>query len=209
VYTGESLRPYRQWLKATSYEAMASLGGSFRSDNIADYYLTPWDLGYGQFVRFDHDFVGRAALERMAAAPHRAKVTLVWNGHDVEQALGSLFADTSDIAKYIDLPLANYATLPYDRVVSGGQTIGLSTYTGYNFNERAMLSLAILDNEHSQPGTQVTVVWGEENGGTTKPTVERHRQVEVRAIVQPAPISEVARVGYRPGVSQGEASRNR
>ena len=202
VYTSESMRAYRQWLKPTSYEAMASLGGSFRSDNIADYYLTPWDLGYGPFVKFDHDFVGRAALEQMAVAPRRSKVTLVWNGDDVERALGSLFAHgdaiTGDIAKYIDLPLANYATLPYDRVSSGNRTIGLSTYTGYNFNERAILSLAIIDNEHSEPGTQVTLMWGEENGGTTKPTVERHKQVEIRATVQPAPISEVARVGYRP-----------
>ena len=192
------MRAYREWLKPTSYEAMASLGGSFRSDNIADYYLTPWDLGYGQFVRFDHDFVGRAALEKMAGATSRTKVTLVWNGDDVERALGSLFTDRGDIAKYIDLPLANYATLPYDKVISGNKTVGLSTYTGYNFNERAMLSLAIVDNEYSVPGTQVTVVWGEENGGTAKPTVERHTQVEIRATVQPAPISEVARVGYRP-----------
>ena len=36
VYTGEAMRAYRQWLKPTSYEAMASLGGSFRSDNIGD-----------------------------------------------------------------------------------------------------------------------------------------------------------------------------
>ena len=41
VYTGEAMKPYRQWLKGTSYEAMASLGGSFHSSNIADYYLTP------------------------------------------------------------------------------------------------------------------------------------------------------------------------
>ena len=62
----------------------------------------------------------------------------------------------------------------------------------------AMLSLAIVDNELSEPGTEVSVVWGEENGGTTKPTVERHAQMEIRATVQPVPISEVARVGYRP-----------
>jgi glycine cleavage system aminomethyltransferase T len=198
IYTGAALRKYREWLKPTAYEAMASLGGSFSSDNIADYYLTPWDLGYGQFVKFDHDFVGRAALERMAANPPRSKVTLVWNGGDVERALGSLFNNGGDIAKYIDLPLANYATLPYDRVMSGEKQIGISTYTGYNFNERAMLSLAIVNNEYSRPGTEVTVVWGEENGGTTKPTVERHVQANIRAVVQPAPISEVARVAYRP-----------
>ena len=203
VYTGESLKSYRQWLKPTSYEAMASLGGSFRSASIADYYLTPWDLGYGQFVKFDHDFVGRAALEKMAAHPPRSKVTLVWNGDDVARALGSLFDDRGDIAKYIDLPLANYATLPYDTVKSGGRQVGLSTYTGYNFNERAMLSLGIVNNEFSRPGTEVTVVWGEEKGGTAKPTVERHVQTEIRAIVQPAPISEVARVAYRPRLQQG------
>ena len=198
IYTGQSLQGYREWLKPTSYEAMASLGGSFVSANIADYYLTPWDLGYGPFVKFDHDFVGRAALEKLAVNPGRTKVTLVWNGADVERALGSLFSDNDDIAKYIDLPLANYATLPYDRMLSGNTTVGVSTYTGYNFNERALLSLAIVDNDYSRPGTEVTVVWGEESGGTNKPTVERHVQAKIRATVQPAPISEVARVAYRP-----------
>ena len=199
IYTSPALKAYREWLKPTSYEAMASLGGSFTSANIADYYLTPWDLGYGQFVRFDHDFVGRTALEKLAAHPGRTKVTLVWNGDDVARALGSLFDDRGGhITKYIDLPLANYATLPYDTVLSGERTAGLSTYTGYNFNERAMLSLAIVDNDVSRPGTEVTVVWGEEKGGTTKPTVERHVQARIRAVVQPAPISETARVAYRP-----------
>src|SRR5262245_58558220 len=198
IYSGEKMKPYRQWLPGTSYEAMASLGGSFYSSSIADYYLTPYDLGYGPFVKFDHDFIGRAALEKMAANPPRRKVTLLWNGDDVARAMGSLFHEGGDIAKYIDLPLANYATLPYDKVMSHGKTIGLSTYTGYNFNERAMLSLAILNNEFSEPGTQVTLVWGEEGRGTTKPTVERHGQAEIRATVAPVPISAVARDAYRP-----------
>jgi vanillate/3-O-methylgallate O-demethylase len=198
IYTGEPLKPYRQWLTDRSYEAMASLGGSFYSDNIADYYLTPYDLGYGPFVKFDHDFVGRAALEKMAVNQQRKKVTLVWNGDDVTRAVGSLFHDDPEITKYIDLPLANYASLPYDKVVRHGRFVGLSTYTGYNFNERAMLSLAMLDAASAEPGTEVTLVWGEEGGGSPKPTVERHRQVEIRATVQPAPISEVARVSYRP-----------
>ena len=142
--------------RAKSYEATASLGGSFYSDDITDYYLTPWDLGYGPIVKFDHDFVGRAALGRMAGNPKRKKVTLVWNGDDVARAFGSLFASGGDIAKYIDLPLANYSTLPYDKVLKHGKTVGISTYTGYTYNERAMVSLAIVDNEHSEPGTEVT-----------------------------------------------------
>jgi len=38
----------------------------------------PWDIGLGHLVKFDHDFIGRAALEQMAGKPHRRKVTLVW-----------------------------------------------------------------------------------------------------------------------------------
>ena len=33
-----------------------------------------------------------------------------------------------------------------------GKTVGLSTYTGYTYNERAMISLAMVDVEHSEPG---------------------------------------------------------
>jgi vanillate/3-O-methylgallate O-demethylase len=198
VYVGDRMKGYRQWLRAASYEAMASLGGSFDSDDITDYYLTPYELGYGPFVKFDHDFVGRPALEKLAGRTRRTKVTLVWNGSDLARVFGSLFEPGGDAAKYIDLPLANYATLPYDKVVRDGTVVGLSTYTGYTFNERALISLAVIDVEHSAVGTEVTVVWGEAGRGSAKPTVERHRQVEIRATVAPVPISEVARVAYRP-----------
>ena len=197
IYTGEKLKPYRQWLTSKSYEAMASLGGSFVSDDINDYYLTPYDLGYGPFVKFDHDFIVREALEKIATNQARQKLTLVWNGDDVARAFRSLF-DDGDIGKYIDLPLANYSTLPYDRVMRNGKTVGLSTYTGYIYNERAILSLAMVENAHAAPGTEVTLVWGEPGRGSSKPTVERHTQVEIRATVAPVPISEVARVAYRP-----------
>ena len=196
IYTGDAMEGYRQWLKSTSYEAMASLGGSFVSKNIEDYYLTPWDLGYGQFVKFDHEFVGKGALEKMVDQQKHRKVTLVWNGDDTADDLRSLFHE-GEISKYIDLPLANYATLPYDKVVSGGKTVGISTYTGYTYNERAVISLAIVDKDLAE-GSEVTVVWGEEGGGTSKPTVERHKQKEIRAIVAPAPIADVARLQYRP-----------
>ena len=197
IYVGAELKAYRQWLTTESYEAMASLGGSFYSNDITDYYLTPYELGYGPFVKFDHDFVGREALEKMADKQTRKKVTLVWNGDDIARVFGSL-SHKGDILKYIDLPLANYSTLPFDKVLKDGKMIGVSTYTGYTYNERAMLSLGIVDIAHSEPGTQVTVVWGEEARGSTKPTVERHQQVEIRATVASVPYAEVARVAYRP-----------
>ncbi len=196
IYSGEETKAYREWLTASSYEARASLGGSFYSDNIAGYYLTPYDLGYGPFVKFDHEFVGRQALEKMDQN-RRKKVTLVWNKDDIKTAFGTLF-DDGDIAKYIDLPLANYSTLPFDKVLKDGKTVGVSTYTGYTYNERAMLSLGVLDGQYSEAGTEVTVVWGEENRGSSKPTVERHKQATIRARVASVPYAEVARVAYRP-----------
>lgn len=193
VYTSPELRLYREWLPATSYEATGSLGGSFYSENIEDYYLTPWDLGYGHILRFDHDFVGRSALEQMASAPHRRKVTLAWNGEDVAGVFASLFVE-GIARKYIDLPLSQYATWMYDKVMDGrGNAIGVSTFCGYSWNERSMLSLAMLDEEHAQPGTEVVLVWGEPAGGSRKPSVERHVQTKIRATVGPAPYSEPVR----------------
>jgi vanillate/3-O-methylgallate O-demethylase len=198
VYTGATMKPYRQWLPANGYEGSASLGGSFVSSDIEDYYLTPYDLGYGPFVKFDHDFIGREALEKIAAHPKRRKVTLAWNGEDVTRAVGTMYDGSERAAKYIDMPIANYSTLPYDRIVSGGKTAGFANYTGYSANEKRILSLSIIDVELSKPGTEVTVVWGEPDGGSAKPTVERHRQMEIRATVGPVPYSEGARTGYRP-----------
>lgn len=197
IFTGDELKAYREWLPAAWYEGTGSLGGSFVSDDIEDYYLTPWDLGYGSFVRFDHDFVGREALEAMVESPARRKVTLAWNGEDAARAMGTLF-EKDDSAKYIDLPLSNYATWPYDRVLAGDEVVGISTFSGYSYNERSMLSLAIVDDDVAI-GDEVVLVWGEEDRGSDRPVVERHRQVEIRAIVSPCPYSEVARTQYAGG----------
>jgi len=158
--------------------------------------LTPYDLGYGPTVKFDHDFVGREALEKISKNPRRKKVTLALNQDDVMKAMGTMF-DKGSRAKYIDFPSAVYSTWPYDKVLKDGKTIGLSTWIGYSSNEGKMLTLAILDNEHAEPGNQVTFVWGEQPGSGSKPTVESHVQVEMRATVAPVPYAEVAREAYR------------
>ncbi len=191
------MREYREWLPADGYEGTGSLGGSFYSDDIADYYLTPDDLGYGPFVKFDHDFIGREALERMADEPRRHKVTLAWNGEDVTRAMSTLF-DEGDPVRYIDLPLANYSTWPYDKLLHEDELVGVSTFSGYSYNERSMLSLAVVSSD-LELGTEVTLVWGEEGGGSSKPVVERHRQAEIRAVVGPCPYSEPARTSYAEG----------
>jgi syringate O-demethylase len=195
IYSGDKMKPYRQWLKADSYEATASLGGSFLSQKIDDYYLSPWDMSYGNFIDFEHDFIGRDALQKMSKGPHRRKVTLVLDNADVLKTIGSQL-ESGERAKFIEFPSAVYSMHPYDKVVAGGKTIGVSTWIGYSSNERKMLTIAILEEGYAKPGTKVTFVWGEENGGTKKATVERHRQVEISATVAPAPFVEVVRKSY-------------
>jgi syringate O-demethylase len=197
IYTGSELKAYREWLPADGYEAKASIGGSFYSDNIEDYYLTPWDLGYGPIVKFDHDFVGRAALEEKANGSHRHKVTLALDDDAALKVIATAFGKTNR-AKFIEFPSAVYSMHPFDRVLADGKTVGLSTWIGYSSNEGKMLTLAMVDEEHSKPGMEVALQWGEPNCGSAKPNVERHVQVEIPAIVCPVPYAEVARKSYAP-----------
>jgi vanillate/3-O-methylgallate O-demethylase len=199
LYTGEALKGYRQWLPADGYEATGSIGGSFVAEKIEDYYLTPWELGYGQFIKFDHDFHGREVLQKIAPDTQRKKVTLAWNPADMAKIMASLFNPDGEQYKFFDVPLANYASSNYDRVIdAAGKTVGLSMFTGYSYNEKQALSLATID-PRIPVGTEVRVVWGEENGGTKKTTVEPHQQIEVRAVVSPLPYSRVARETYKEG----------
>ncbi|WP_318307707.1 vanillate/3-O-methylgallate O-demethylase [Amycolatopsis solani] len=199
VYTGEELRAYREWLPAQGYEANNALAGSFVADRIEDYYLNPWELGYGSFVKFDHDFVGRDALAALDPATQRRKVTLAWNAEDV----GRLLANPVDLDgpqyQFFDLPNANYGSSNFDSVLdAGGTLVGLSLFTGYSANERRALSLATV-NPDVPLGAEVRVLWGEPGGGSRKTTVEPHEQFPVRAVVSPAPYSVTARETYHQG----------
>ncbi len=199
IYTGDELRAYREWLPSDGYEAVNALAGSFVSGDIEDYYLNPWELGYGHIVKFDHDFIGRDALEKVDPATQRKKVTLEWDIDDVTEIMASAFAPEGEGYQFFDLPNANYGSSNYDSVTDGdGRVVGLSLFTGYSANEKRALSLATVDHE-IEIGTELVVVWGEPNGGTRKVTVQPHRQKDVRVIVSPVPYSRVARLEYASG----------
>ena len=203
IYTGEEERAYREWLPADGYEATGTLAGSFVSPNIEDYYLTPWELGYGSFVKFDHDFIGRQALEQVDPASQRKKVTLAWDPDDMTTLFGSLFDVDGPRYKFFDLPLANYGSANYDKVVDAdGTVVGFSMFTGYSANERRALSLATIDPDVPE-GTELRVTWGEPDGGTKKAAVEPHEQLDIRAVVSPVPYSTVARATYQGGWRTG------
>lgn len=196
IYTGEAMKPYREWLPADGFEATCSVGGSFQPDNVEEFYLTPWDLDYGRIVKFDHDFIGRAALEKLAGQPHRTKVTLVWDNEDVLKIFAGMMGEFP-APKLMELPAGHYAAHPYDQVLLDGELVGLSTYPVYSANERTWISLAMVRPDLAETGRHLSILWGEKDGGTSKPHVEEHRQIEVGAEVQPWPIHEASRKTYR------------
>jgi vanillate/3-O-methylgallate O-demethylase len=199
IYTGDELRAYREWLPAEGYEANNALAGSYVTDNIEDYYLNPWELGYGQFVKFDHDFIGRDALEQIDPASQRRKVTFDWNGEDLQKVYDAMFDPEVQEYQFFNLPIANYASTSFDQVADAdGTVVGVSMFAGYSANERRALSLGTVSPE-VEHGTELTLTWGEPDGGTTKKTVEPHRQLEVRVIVSPVPYAKAARLEYADG----------
>ncbi len=185
IYESEEMRPYREWLDSDGTEANFAIGGSFVSEDTRDYYMTPMERGQGHLVDFDHEFVGKAALKETKADEQRERVTFVWDEQDVVDVYASLFRD-GETEKFIDLPdTANsWSKTHYDRVEKDGELVGVSKYPGYLYYEREMLSLGSIDREYSDPGTEVTFVWGDDS---EKRRVERHRKTEIGATVAPAP----------------------
>ncbi len=100
-----SSRPIASGCRPRATKRRAAIGGSFVSNNIEDYYVNPYEIGYGPFVKFDHDFIGADALKKLDVASQRKKVTLAWNGEDLAKIYGSLFdANADSHYKFFDLP---------------------------------------------------------------------------------------------------------
>lgn len=204
IFDDPELADFRTWLNeegGRAYEMTAPLGGSFYSENIADYYFTPFETDYGRIVNFDHDFIGKEALQKMiesGEAEARKKVTFVWDQKEAGDAYAaSLFTASGEGPKFISLPMSLYDTFHTDRVeTADGTLVGRSQWVGYSANERTILSLGSVLTEHSTPGTELYLVWGEApNSG--KAQIEPHTQVRIKVIVEPAPLTDKARSTYR------------
>ena len=195
IYTGDGMmKDYRDWLGADSYEAVGSIGGSYVSDDIADYYVNPFELGYGFYIGWKKDdFIGKSALTAMKEGPNRKKVTFEWNRDDVLKVIASGFED-GVLMKWIDFPQPNYASSSADMVMRDGKMVGMSMFNGYSFNERCMLSLGVVAADVEE-GDVLTLIWGEPDD-TGKTSTERHRQAEIRVRVAQTPYAREARENY-------------
>jgi vanillate/3-O-methylgallate O-demethylase len=178
VFTDPDLVPYRQWLSVFSYEGQKPLHGSFFSENIEDYYVSPFELGYGKSIAFNHDYLGREALEAVNKADLRRKVTLELHPEDAARVLGN--------PDYFNT-YGRYA------LESAGRTVGMTFQTGLIGPLNRILALGLVDPAHAAPGTQLDFVWGEHPGpGRPAPAFER-----IRVTVAPSPYNAFARTAYR------------
>jgi len=195
IYTGDGMmKDYRDWLGADAYEAVCSVGGSLVSDNVEDYYTNPFELGYGFYIGWKTDFIGKDALAKLKDADNRQKVTIEWNRDDLLKVIASNF-DQGTPFKWIDLPQPNYSSSNADLLERDGKPVGMSMFNGYSYNERCMLSLAVV-NSDVKVGDVLTLKWGEPDE-TGKTSIESpHKQAEIRVKVAPTPYAQEAREQY-------------
>lgn len=182
IYTDPDLADYRKHVPLYGIEGQQPLHGSFFSENIEDFYCSPYELGYGKAISFNHDFIGREALQEAKDSVRRTKVTLV--------------LDPEDLAKALDRDPGFVHTYARNRVEAGTAPAGVTFQSDSLDRAGTVLSLALVDHAHAEPGTEVTVVWGEHPGPDTDP--DAHLDLpRVRATVHPVPYDDHARTQYR------------
>ncbi|AJE38822.1 aminomethyltransferase family protein [Streptomyces nodosus] len=185
IYSDPDLAEYRTWLPLFGIEGKRPLNGSFFSENIDDYYVSPYELGYGKMIHFGHDFQGRdALLKAKGDGGLRRKVTLVLDPDDVRRVVGG-GEDPGFVLSYAR-----------QRVETSAGLAGVTMQTASIDPVGAVLSQALIDAAHAEPGTEVVVVWGEHPGPGTDPEADLGFP-RIRATVQPSPFDRHARTEYR------------
>jgi vanillate/3-O-methylgallate O-demethylase len=182
IYSDPELQAYREWLSVFTFEGQTALLGSYFSEDIEDYYVSPWELGYGRSISLEHDFLGRDALMAARETVTRTKVTVVLDPEDVAATFGA------------DLPfMMSHGRF---RIESGSELVGMTFYTGMFAAAGTILALSLVETGHADPGTPVELVWGEHPGPGTPPDADLGF-TRLRGTVQPAPYDEFARTQYR------------
>lgn len=178
----------RDWTSWENFNWNYAIEGSYDGDDISDWYVSPVELGWERNIKFDHEFIGREALEEEVDNPSRTIVTLEWDADDVAEVYNSMF-QPGNHNKFMEIPYTPVRTVAADEVLKDGERVGMATGRGHSYYFRQMISLAVIDVEHSEPGTEVTVRWGE-GEDSLSPSVQPHEEKEIRATVANAPYKE-------------------
>jgi len=142
-----------------------SITGSVDPADMRARMRTPSEVGWNSTVRLNHDFMGRAAIEKETTHPTRTVATLRWNPDDVVDIYRSLLQPGEEY-KTLDLPTAPaWSTTGWlahaDHLLKSGKRIGWSSGTIYSYYFREVISMACIDVEQAQIGNEVVVEWGD------------------------------------------------
>jgi len=133
-------------------------------------YVTPFQVGWGNLVDFDHDFIGKEALLREAEADRWARVTLVWNADDIADVVASQYRgeEVEPADRIEERPVDVYFNLNghtgfvyhADWVLADGERIGTSVGRINSVHYRRMISIGLIDKRYAAEGNEITVLWG-------------------------------------------------
>lgn len=143
---------------------------------------TPFESGDMHAVVFDHDFFCREVLEKAYKERKIGWTVLVWDREDVIDIYSSYFRGENDAYRYIELPCHGGLMFPnvpgvQNKVLKDGNNVGICFSPKYDYQTRQLISNSIINLTCHEPGTKVTIVWGDEG----------QRQKMVTATVMPAP----------------------
>ncbi|GHU67354.1 hypothetical protein AGMMS49983_18400 [Clostridia bacterium] len=148
------------------YNAMTHnhLGSCLGDDE--SYYVTPFDVSWDYLINYDHEFIGKEALQKLASEPRSLCVTLEWNADDVGDIIASRSkGDSVTPFDRIDnlrdgTDPGHWTDLTVDKVIIGGTVIGRTSGRVHDYYYKKTLSLAFIKEEYAKEGTDVIVLWG-------------------------------------------------
>ena len=139
-------------------------------DDVESRFKTPYDVGWGKLVKFNHDFIGKEALLEISKNPKTTIVTLEWNPDDIADIFASQFKGKDvtpyesiserPVDVYFNLSLSNGFIYHADKVMADGKQIGTSTGRLNSVYYQRMISLGFIEKEYAVLGKELTLIWG-------------------------------------------------
>ncbi|MBQ6785168.1 MAG: aminomethyl transferase family protein, partial [Clostridia bacterium] len=148
-------------------------------------FATPYDVGWGFLVNYNHDFPGKEALKKYAENVQRTPVTLEWNPEDVGKVVANNLTPgaqlTDDIAKPSDMDsvqaLLEGYSYHHDWVLKDGEKVGVTAGRIISYTHNSMISIGFIRPDLAVEGNELTILWG----------TPGNAQFEIRATIKQYP----------------------
>ncbi|MDW8803280.1 hypothetical protein P1P68_00250 [Streptomyces scabiei] len=121
-------------LPASRLSKLIGLHGS-ASDDPTNAWMTPYDVKWGYLVNFDHEFPGKAALQKIKQdGSPRTTVTPEWNADDIGAAYAARFRGKDAVVydrmsndPVISIDDYHKGRMRIDYVLKDGEKVGVAT----------------------------------------------------------------------------------